>query len=79
MVLYFRNDCYVCPYEVWKEVMATYEYICANGHPNTQVRPMTEEQTIFECEIESCASELKRVFDAAPVVFKGRGFYKTGG
>jgi len=59
--------------------MATYEYICANGHPNIQVRPMTEEQTIFECEFESCASELKRVFDAAPVVFKGRGFYKTGG
>jgi predicted nucleic acid-binding Zn ribbon protein len=40
---------------------------------------MTEEQTIFECELESCASELKRVYNSAPVVFKGRGFYKTGG
>ena len=59
--------------------MATYEYICADGHQNTQIRPMTENQTIFECEAENCSSELKRVYDAAPIVFKGRGFYKTGG
>lgn len=59
--------------------MATYDYVCVNGHPTTQVRAMTEEQTVFTCEIEWCNSELKRVWDAAPAIFKGRGFYKTGG
>jgi predicted nucleic acid-binding Zn ribbon protein len=59
--------------------MATYEYICIAGHSNIQTRPMTQEQTVFECELDNCSSELKRVYDAASVVFKGRGFYKTGG
>ena len=59
--------------------MATYDYICENGHSNTQVRPMTEEQTIFTCDKDGCDAELKRVYDAAPAIFKGRGFYKTGG
>lgn len=60
--------------------MATYEYVCiAHNHPNVQIRPMAEDQTIFECEVEWCASELKRVYDNNAVIFKAKGFYKTGG
>jgi predicted nucleic acid-binding Zn ribbon protein len=59
--------------------MATYEYICANGHTNIQIRLMTENQTIFECQVKECSLKLQRVYNAAPIVFKGRGFYKTGG
>lgn len=59
--------------------MATYEYICADGHSNIQVRGMSEEQVVFTCEQETCNAWLKRVWEASPIVFKGRGFYKTGG
>jgi predicted nucleic acid-binding Zn ribbon protein len=72
------NDGYVYLDEI-RKVMATYDYLCDNGHNSTQVRAMTEEQTIFTCIEDSCNSELKRVWDAAPAIFKGRGFYKTGG
>lgn len=59
--------------------MATYEYRCEEGHPYTEVRPMTEEQQRTICPDPNCATKLIRVFGSTAVVFKGRGFYKTGG
>lgn len=59
--------------------MATYEYVCTNGHPYTEVRGMTEEQQRTLCPKPDCSTPLKRVYSSAPVIFKGKGFYKTGG
>lgn len=59
--------------------MATYEYKCENGHPYTEVRSMTEEQQRTLCPKPDCSTKLTRVYSSAPVIFKGRGFYKTGG
>jgi putative FmdB family regulatory protein len=57
--------------------MATYEYKCDKEHIYTEVRGMTEDQKVTECP--KCGGELRRIFYSAPVQFKGRGFYKTGG
>jgi putative FmdB family regulatory protein len=60
--------------------MATYEYKCEdNGHPYIEVRSMSEEQKRTTCTKPDCDSKLIRVYSSAPVIFKGRGFYKTGG
>jgi predicted nucleic acid-binding Zn ribbon protein len=59
--------------------MATYEYECDKGHYNIQERPMAEEQTIFSCSAPQCSANLKRIYNSPPAMFKGRGFYSTGG
>lgn len=60
--------------------MPTYDYKCeANGHPYREVRPMSEDQQRTTCPKPDCGSPLKRVFESSPVLFKGRGFYSTGG
>jgi predicted nucleic acid-binding Zn ribbon protein len=59
--------------------MATYEYECKVGHYNIQERPMTEEQTIYSCSAPECVETLKRIYSAPAALFKGRGFYSTGG
>jgi len=73
-----RNDGYVYLDEI-REVMATYEYECEKGHYNIQERPMTEEQTIYTCSAPECIEALKRIYSAPAALFKGRGFYSTGG
>lgn len=57
--------------------MATYEYKCSNEHPYTEVRPMNEEQKTTECP--TCGQHLSRIYSTATAIFKGRGFYSTGG
>jgi putative FmdB family regulatory protein len=57
--------------------MATYEYKCEDGHPYTEVRSMHEDQQVYACP--ECEKPLIRIYYSAPVQFKGRGFYKTGG
>jgi putative FmdB family regulatory protein len=57
--------------------MATYDYTCSNGHSHTEERPMTADQLIIYCP--ECGELLRRVFSDTPVLFKGRGFYSTGG
>jgi putative FmdB family regulatory protein len=59
--------------------MATYEYKCESGHLYTEVRPMTQEQTRDTCPKPDCSKKLNRVYSAAPAIFKGKGFYSTGG
>lgn len=57
--------------------MATYDYICPNEHVYVEQRPMTADQIVTECP--ECGELLKRLFGNTPVLFKGRGFYSTGG
>ena len=58
--------------------MATYEYLCPFGNEMVTItRGMTEEEVIPKCE--NCDTDMKRVFIAPPVKFKGAGFYSTGG
>jgi putative FmdB family regulatory protein len=60
--------------------MATYEYKCENnGHTYTEVRHMSEEQKRTICVKPDCGSKLVRVYSAAAAIFKGKGFYSTGG
>jgi putative FmdB family regulatory protein len=59
--------------------MPTYCYTCESGHPYEEVRAMSEEQQRTVCPKPDCAKPLKRVFETAPIMFKGRGFYSTGG
>lgn len=57
--------------------MATYDYICSNEHSYVEERPMTAEQIVTNCP--ECGELLRRVFNTTPIMFKGRGFYSTGG
>jgi putative FmdB family regulatory protein len=57
--------------------MPTYEYKCDNNHFYSEVRLMTENSSVSTCKEEGCLLELKRVFSAPPVTFKGSGFYST--
>jgi len=53
--------------------MPSYEYICENGHPYTEVRSIHADQEVFKCL--ECDAELKRVFESTPVTFEGNDFY----
>lgn len=59
--------------------MATYEYVCDNGHNVLQDRLMTQEQIEFTCSAPLCSASLTRVYSTPSVSFKGKGFYSTGG
>ena len=54
--------------------MPTYDYKCENGHSHAQTRRLTE-PAITICP--ECKQELKRVFTAPVVNFKGDGFYSN--
>jgi len=60
--------------------MAFYEYICEEGHSVTLERGMSEpEPEKLNCSEGLCTSSLKRVYSAPATIFKGRGFFSTGG
>jgi putative FmdB family regulatory protein len=55
--------------------MPTYQYACANcGHEFEVFQSFTED-SLNECP--ECKGEVKKVYSAVGVVFKGSGFYKT--
>jgi len=55
--------------------MPTYQYACANcGHEFEVFQSFTED-SLTECP--ECKGEVKKVYSAVGVVFKGSGFYKT--
>ena len=55
--------------------MPLYEYGCpACGHL-AEIRHGFDERPDLKCE--KCGAELQRRFSAAPIVFKGSGFYVT--
>jgi putative FmdB family regulatory protein len=55
--------------------MPTYEYLCrVCGHTFDIVQPMSDE-TLTTCP--ECGGELRKVFGAPAISFKGSGFYAT--
>jgi putative FmdB family regulatory protein len=55
--------------------MPTYQYACsACGHAFEAFQSFTED-ALTECP--ECKGEVKKVYAAVGVVFKGSGFYKT--
>ena len=55
--------------------MPLYEYGCPQCETSTDVRHGFDEKPALACE--RCGSTLVRQFSAAPIVFKGSGFYVT--
>jgi len=60
--------------------MAFYDYVCEEGHTTTHERGMSEpEPETLNCSEGLCTSSPKRVYSAPATIFKGRGFFSTGG
>ncbi len=55
--------------------MPLYDYACTKCGKIREVRHGFNER--FDEPCEACGSPLRRVFNAAPVLFKGSGFYVT--
>ncbi|MBV8151960.1 MAG: hypothetical protein JOY59_10420 [Candidatus Eremiobacteraeota bacterium] len=55
--------------------MPLYEYVCPACATTVDVRHGFDESPTLKCE--KCGAALKRHFSAAPVLFKGSGFYVT--
>lgn len=55
--------------------MPTYQYECTScGHQFEQIQSFSDDP-IKHCP--DCNSEVKKIYSAVGVVFKGTGFYKT--
>jgi putative FmdB family regulatory protein len=53
----------------------TYQYVCTNcGHSLEAVQSFTD-AALTQCP--TCSGQLRKVFSAVGVVFKGSGFYRT--
>src|ERR1700684_1596062 len=57
------------------EAMPTYEYECQACHQRVEAVQRFTDPALTVCE--HCGGELRKVFSAVGVVFKGSGFYKT--
>lgn len=58
--------------------MASYEYKCKlSPHVVILNRGMTEDEIVPYCD--TCHERMVRVYSSAPVKFKSKGFYSTGG
>ena len=55
--------------------MPTYQYRCTSCGEDLEVFQKFTEASLTECP--ACHGELRKVFNAVGVVFKGSGFYKT--
>ncbi len=55
--------------------MPTYQYRCTSCGDNLEVVQKFTDASLTECP--SCEGELRKVFNAVGVVFKGSGFYAT--
>jgi putative FmdB family regulatory protein len=55
--------------------MPLYDYICTQCRKVAEVRHGFGETYKEPCA--ACGAPMTRVFNAAPIVFKGSGFYKT--
>lgn len=55
--------------------MPTYQYACTACDHEFEVFQSFTEDSLTECP--ECKGEVKKVFSAVGVVFKGSGFYKT--
>ena len=55
--------------------MPTYEYECQACHERVEAVQKFSDPALTTCE--KCGGELRKVFSAVGIVFKGSGFYKT--
>ncbi len=55
--------------------MPLYDYQCKQCKTVREIRHGFRETTSEACA--ACGGELQRIFNPAPIVFKGSGFYKT--
>jgi putative FmdB family regulatory protein len=53
----------------------TYEYECQACHRRVEAVQRFSDPALTTCE--SCGGELRKVFSAVGIVFKGSGFYKN--
>lgn len=57
--------------------MPTYVYSCDKCEDNKEIVKGMSDPDPTQCP--DCGSEIKKVFNAVGIQFKGKGFYKTGG
>ena len=55
--------------------MPTYQYVCTACGEDLEAVQSFSEASLTECP--TCQGQLRKVFSAVGVVFKGSGFYKT--
>ncbi|MBA4607059.1 FmdB family transcriptional regulator [Aeromicrobium sp. Marseille-Q0843] len=55
--------------------MPTYQYRCADCAEELEIKQSFSDAALTTCP--SCGGDLRKVFGAAGVVFKGSGFYRT--
>jgi len=55
--------------------MPTYEYECQGCHQRIEAVQKFSDAPLTTCE--HCGGDLKKVFSAVGIVFKGSGFYKN--
>ncbi len=55
--------------------MPTYEYACVKCNHEYEKREGFDAPSMQKCPV--CGGTARRVFHAAPIVFKGSGFYVT--
>lgn len=55
--------------------MPTYQYVCLACEKPLEVFQAFTEDALTTCP--ECGGELRKIFSAAGVVFKGGGFYRT--
>jgi putative FmdB family regulatory protein len=55
--------------------MPVYEYECGSCHHRFEIRQGFDDEPRAVCP--RCEGKARRVFHAAPVIFKGNGFYVT--
>jgi putative FmdB family regulatory protein len=55
--------------------MPTYEYECQTCHQHVDAVQKFSDPALTTCE--ACGGELRKVFSAVGIVFKGSGFYKN--
>jgi putative FmdB family regulatory protein len=55
--------------------MPTYEYECQSCHERVEAVQKFTDSALTTCQL--CGGELRKVFSAVGIVFKGSGFYKN--
>jgi len=57
--------------------MPTYDYRCDECENVFEVFQSFSEDALSKCPEEDCAGEVKKIFSAPGISFKGSGFYKN--
>jgi putative FmdB family regulatory protein len=58
-----------------RSTLPTYEYACKDCESHLEIVQRFDDQPLTECP--SCGGQLRKVFGAVGIAFKGSGFYKT--